>query len=125
MRTSHGRVPGSAAPSPRTAARVVAARFTVPTVGLDDPPYFSGGNGNLHMRTQDPIINAQPPPVDGYDDYVHMHTGDRASVPVHVAPTGARIPIGQVPQYYYPIRLDDMENTSPPTQHVLQRLGTD
>jgi len=44
-------------------------------------------------------------------------------IPVDINPsTGARIPFRPVPPDYYPIQLDAIENTSPPSQHILQRL---
>ena len=109
------------------AARVVAARSTVPTVGLDFRSPQPGEHYNFNNAHRDQ--SATSTTVDdftAYDAYVHVPTRVRAILPVDIDPsTGAHIPVCPVPPDYYPVQPDDMENTSPPTQHVLQRLGTD
>ena len=120
----HGRVPGSAAPRSRYTPRVVAPRSTVPTVGLEFGSSQHGEHHNFNMASTDhSVTSSTRDEFTAYDAYVHVRTGVRAMIPVDINPsTGARIPFRPVPPDYYPIQLDAIENTSPPSQHILQRL---
>ena len=124
MLYGHGRLPGSAAPRSRYAPRVVAPRDTVSTVGLEFSSPQHGEHHNFNRASSDQSVTfSTRDELSAYDDYVHVRTGVRAMIPVDINPsTGARIPFRPVPPDFYPVQLNAIENTSPPSQHILQRL---
>ena len=123
MAVRSSRPPGSAVLRAEVAARVVAARSTVPTVGLDfcSPQHGEHYNFNNEHRDQ----SATSTTVDdftAYDAYVHVPTRVRAIIPVDIDPsTGAHIPVFPVPLDYYPVQPDGEHLTTHPARPAAPR----
>ena len=110
MASFHTR-PGTAVP-PRSAARVVAARNTVSTIGLDQFSRIDNTHGdmdNAHTNQFSQSVNVYP--HEAYEPYVHLATGNHAMIPILIDPTtGVRTPQCITPPGFVPLSTTQLKS---------------